>query len=153
MSSTQWKPNTTVAAIIERDGRFLMVREQTDDGARLNQPAGHLEYGETLLQAVVREAREETAHAFTPRALVGIYLADKTGSDITYLRFAFCGDAGAHDPTQRLDDGILAAEWLSADEIMASADLWRSPLVGRCLQDYLAGQRASLDLIHHHLPG
>lgn len=150
----QWKPNTTVAAIIERDGLFLMVSEHTEHGIRLNQPAGHLEHGETLLQAVCREVREETAHGFAPQALVGIYLADKDDDgDITYLRFAFCGEAGDHDQSLTLDDGIIAAQWLSAEEILASPARWRSPLVGRCLQDYLAGQRAPLSLIHHHQPG
>ena len=149
----QWKPNTTVAAIIERDGLFLMVREHTEHGIRLNQPAGHLEHGETLLQAVCREVREETAYGFDAQALVGIYLADKDDDgDITYLRFAFCGAAGDCDPGLTLDDGIIAAQWLSADEILADPALWRSPLVGRCLQDYLAGQRAPLGLIHHHQP-
>lgn len=150
MNSEQWKPNTTVAAIIERDGCFLMVREQTADGVKLNQPAGHLEYGETLTDAVIRETREETAYSFKPEALVGVYLADKAASDITYLRFAFCGSVGDVDPAQQLDDGIIAAEWLSTEEIMADPTQWRSPLIGRCISDYLAGQRTGLDLIYHH---
>lgn len=147
----QWKPNTTVAAIIEHEGRFLMVREHTEHGIRINQPAGHLEHGETLLAAVVRETREETAYSFSPQALVGIYMADKDDhSAITYLRFAFCGTVEPQRLAATLDADIIEAVWLSADEIQAARASWRSPLVGRCLDDYLAGQRAPLSLIHHH---
>ncbi|SCK20025.1 NUDIX hydrolase [Vogesella sp. LIG4] len=146
----QWKPNTTVAALIERDGRFLMVREQTPQGVRLNQPAGHLEYAETLPAAVAREALEETGYRATATALVGIYLADKEdGSDVTYLRFAFACDAEAQPSSATLDEGIIEALWLSADEIRAQQAIWRSPLVGRCIDDYLAGQRLPLTVIHH----
>lgn len=144
----QWKPNTTVAAIIERDGRFLMVREQTPEGLRLNQPAGHLEYGETLPQAVQREALEETGHEVLVGDLLGIYLADKPGSDITYLRFAFCCTASDKPVTRQLDEGIVEAIWLSADEILAAEADWRSPVVGACLNDYLRGQRWPQSLIH-----
>lgn len=148
--NTQWKPNTTVAALIERDGRLLMVREQTEHGLRLNQPAGHLEYGETLLQAVTREALEETGYAAQPLALCGIYLADKDdNSDITYLRFAFVCEAGAAPIRSQLDDGIVEAVWLTPAEIHAQQAIWRSPLVGRCIDDYLAGQRLPLSCIYH----
>ena len=148
---TQWKPNTTVAAIIERDGRFLMVCENTEHGLRLNQPAGHLEYGETLLQAVAREALEETGYAANPVALSGIYLADKDdSSDITYLRFAFVCQAAGQPLRSQLDEGIVEAVWLTPDEIRARQAMWRSPLVGRCLDDYLAGQRLPLASIYHH---
>jgi 8-oxo-dGTP pyrophosphatase MutT (NUDIX family) len=148
-----WKPSVTVAAIIERDGRFLLVEETTSDGVRLNQPAGHLEHNESLLTAVVRETLEETAHDFIPTALVGTYMSryvsQRLGEDVTYLRFAFCGDLGAaHD--QPLDDGILRTVWMTADEIRASSARHRSPLLLQCLEDYLAGQRASLDFVFTH---
>lgn len=148
---TQWKPNTTVAALIERDGRFLMVCENTEHGLRLNQPAGHLEYGETLLQAVAREALEETGYAANPVALSGVYLADKDDcSGITYLRFAFVCQANGQPTRSQLDEDIVEAVWLTPDEIRARQAIWRSPLVGRCLDDYLAGQRLPLDSIYHH---
>ncbi|TCW30330.1 ADP-ribose pyrophosphatase YjhB (NUDIX family) [Gulbenkiania mobilis] len=148
----QWKPNTTVAAIIEQEGRFLMVREDTADGIRLNQPAGHLERGETLLDAVRREVLEETAWHFVPQALVGVYLADRAGSNITYLRFAFCGSPLAEEPDRALDDGILAAVWMTAEEIRASAALHRSPAVLASLEDYLAGQRLPLTALRRLTP-
>ena len=148
-----WKPSVTVAAIIERDGRFLLVEETTSDGVCLNQPAGHLEPDESLLQAVVRETLEETAHDFKPAALVGTYLSRyvsaRLSESVTYLRFAFCGELGAvHD--QPLDHGILRTLWMSADEIRASQARHRSPLVLQCVEDYLAGARAPLSLMKIH---
>jgi ADP-ribose pyrophosphatase YjhB (NUDIX family) len=148
---TRWKPNVTVAAVIEHDGRFLLVEEETEQGLRLNNPAGHLDCGESPAQACIRETLEETAHAFTPTALIGIYLSRQRrtdGQDITYLRFAFCGTLGARDPTRALDVGIVRTLWLSADEIRACPERHRSPLVLQCLEDYLAGQRYPLDLVH-----
>jgi 8-oxo-dGTP pyrophosphatase MutT (NUDIX family) len=143
----RWKPNVTVAALVERDGRYLIVEEETDDGLRLNQPAGHLEKGESLLDAVRREVLEETGYSFEPQGLVGIYLADKAGSDITYLRFTFFGQVTAHHPERPLDDGIVAAHWLSADELAAQAARHRSPLVARSLADWQAGLRYPLELL------
>jgi 8-oxo-dGTP pyrophosphatase MutT (NUDIX family) len=143
----RWKPNVTVAALVERDGRYLIVEEETDDGLRLNQPAGHLEQGESLLDAVRREVLEETGYSFEPQGLVGIYLADKAGSDITYLRFTFFGQVTAHHPERPLDDGIVAAHWLSADELAAQAARHRSPLVARSLADWQAGLRYPLELL------
>lgn len=151
MTSTRWKPGVTVAAIIEREGRFLLVEEHTPEGLKLNNPAGHLEPGESPAQACAREALEETAWAFTPTALLGMYLSRfqraATGEDITYLRFAFCGTLGEHHPGQALDDGIVRTLWLTPDEIRASAHRHRSPLLLRCMDDYLAGKRAPLDTV------
>ena len=149
-----WKPNTTVAAVIERDGRYLLVEEQTRDGVRINQPAGHLDPGESLLQAVAREALEETAWEVEPLAGVGIYMAryrhEASGTDVTYLRFAFACRALAHQPTRPLDRGIVRALWLDVDELRACRDAHRSPLVMQSVDDYLAGKRFALDLIHTH---
>ncbi len=179
-----WKPNVTVAAVVERDGRFLLVEEETDDGLRFNQPAGHLDEGESLLAACAREALEETAWNFTPTALVGVYqwprprlaagpsqgeaslgierseqvsppssgrgAGGRSSGNITYLRFAFAGELGAHEAGRVLDEGILHAVWLTPEEIRASADRHRSPLVWQCVSDWLAGRRFPLDLIRHY---
>jgi phosphatase NudJ len=149
--SERWKPSVTVAAVIEQHGRYLLVEEQTADGLRLNNPAGHLDPGESLLDAVARETLEETAYPFQPEALVGIYLArlPKPDGDVTYLRFAFAGRVG--DLTsRRLDDGIVRTLWLTPDEVRASAERHRSPLVLQCVEDHLAGRRHSLDLLQTH---
>lgn len=147
----RWKPSVTVAAIIERDGRFLLVEEHTPEGLRLNNPAGHLEPGESPASGCAREALEETAHPFTPTALVGIYLSRfqraATDEDVTYIRMAFCGEVAAPEPGLALDQGIVRALWLTPDEIRASAERHRSPLVLRCMEDYLAGRRYPLDLV------
>ena len=148
----RWKPHVTVAAVIEREGLFLLVEEQTSDGLRLNNPAGHLDRGESPLQACVRETLEETAHAFSPTALVGIYLSRQQSQhdDITYMRLAFCGTLGALQAGRELDHGIVRTLWLSADEIRASVERHRSPMVLQCMEDYLRGQRFGLDLIYTH---
>ena len=145
-----WKPNVTVAAVVERDGRFLVVEEETDDGLRFNQPAGHLEKGESLVAAAAREALEETAHRFRPEFLVGIYQWPKPGSEITYLRFAFGGSVEGFEPERCLDDGIVRAVWLSLDELRATRERHRSPLILQCCEDYLAGRRFPLDLLRHY---
>ena len=145
-----WKPNTTVAALIERDGRFLIVEEETEAGIRLNQPAGHLDEGESLVTACAREALEETAWHFQPQSLVGIYQWTRPQRDITYLRFAFAGQLGAHEPDRALDDGILRAIWMTPTEIAESRERHRSPLVLQCVEDWLAGRRLPLDLIRHY---
>jgi len=149
-----WKPNVTVAALIERDGAFLLVEEETDDGIRFNQPAGHLDEGESLVAACAREALEETAWHFAPTALVGVYQwprpKKQNEGDITYLRFAFAGQLGAHEAGRALDDGILRAVWMTPAEIAATRERHRSPLVLQCVQDWLAGRRFPLDLIHHY---
>jgi len=145
-----WKPNVTVAAIVERDGRFLLVEEETEDGLRFNQPAGHLDEGESLVAACAREALEETAWNFTPTALIGVYQWPRPQRDITYLRFAFSGELGAHEDGRALDDGILRAVWMTPDEILATADRHRSPLICQCVDDYLTGRHFPLDLIRHY---
>ncbi len=154
--NARWKPSVTVAAVIERDGRFLLVEEHTPEGLRLNNPAGHLEPGESPQDGCVREVLEETAHGFTPTALVGVYLsrfvrpATTTTAEeaITYLRFAYCGQVGAFHPDRTLDDGIVRTLWLTADEVRASQARHRSPLVVQCMEDYLRGQRFGLELVH-----
>lgn len=151
----RWTPSTTVAAIIERDGRYLLVEEHTPEGLRLNNPAGHLDPGESPEQGVAREALEETAFVFTPTALVGIYLSrferPATGEDITYLRFAYCGDLGAFDAGRTLDTGIVRTLWMTPDEVRASTERHRSPLVLRCIEDHLAGQRFALNTVRTDL--
>lgn len=145
-----WKPNVTVAALMECDGKFLLVEEETAEGVRFNQPAGHLDEGESLVAACTREALEETAYAFTPTELVGIYQWPRPQGDITYLRFAFAGKVGARETARQLDTGILRAVWMTLAEIAACAERHRSPLVLQCVQDYLAGRRFPLDLIRHY---
>ncbi len=149
-----WKPNATVAAVVERDGRFLMVEEVTRDGVRINQPAGHLEPGESLLQAVAREALEETAWEVEPLAGVGIYMAryrhEASDTDVTWLRFAFVCRALSQQAGRALDRGILRALWLDAAQLRACRDVHRSPLVMQTIDDYLAGKRFALDLIQTH---
>ena len=153
--NTRWKPSVTVAAIIEREGRYLLVEEETPEGLRLNNPAGHLDPGESPEQGVAREALEETAFAFRPTALVGIYLSrfqrERTGEDITYLRFAYCGALGDFDPHRSLDRGIVRTLWMTPDEVRASTARHRSPLVLRCIEDHLAGRRFALDTVQTDL--
>jgi 8-oxo-dGTP pyrophosphatase MutT (NUDIX family) len=142
--ASQWKPEVTVAAIVERAGRFLMVEERISGRLVFNQPAGHLEDRETLIEAAVRETREETAWRFAPEALVGTYLWRNPDNERTFLRFAFCGSVDDHKPDQPLDTGIVRAVWLSHDQLLAQPGRLRSPLVLKCLEDYLAGARQPL---------
>ena len=156
MTISRWKPNVTVAAVIEQDGKFLLVEEHTAQGLRLNTPAGHLDPGESPIEGCARETLEETAHAFTPTALIGIYMAGsshRTGrkeDDVIYLRFAFSGVLGPRENGRALDHGIVRTVWMSADEIRASVPRHRSPLVLQCVEDHLAGRRYPLELIHVH---
>ena len=143
-----WKPNVTVAAVVQRDGKFLLVEEETEAGLAFNQPAGHLEDGEALIDAVVRETLEETGYAFAPRYLIGVYNWRHPSKDITYLRFAFTGTLGAHHAWRALDDGIVRTVWLTLDELRATQGRHRSPLVMQCITDYLAGRRYALELVH-----
>ncbi len=143
--------HVTVAAIAERDGRFLMVEEQADGRCVYNQPAGHLDEGEGLIEAVVRETLEETAWHFEPHTLVGLYLWKNPALDVSYLRACFYGHCVAHDPARALDDGIVQALWLSRAELAAASDKLRSPLVLACVDDYLTGQRYPLGVLNHIL--
>jgi 8-oxo-dGTP pyrophosphatase MutT (NUDIX family) len=142
-----WKPAIAVAAIIERNGRFLFV-EEDDEGRRvLNQPAGHLDPGESLVHAVVREVLEETAYRFRPTALVGVYRWHYAPRDTTFLRFAFCGDVGEVELGRALDREIVAVHWLTLAELVARRSMHRSPLVEQCVADYLAGTRFPLEVL------
>ena len=153
--SDRWKPSVTVAAIVERvaDGvsRFLLVEEHTAEGLKLNNPAGHLDPGESPEQGVAREALEETTCTFTPQCVVGIYLSrfqrPSTGEDVTYLRIAYAGIAGEPDPARSLDDGIVRTLWMTLDELHASRERHRSALVLTGIKDYLAGKRYPLSLV------
>ncbi len=149
-----WDPHITVAAVIEREQKFLLVEEMVENTAVVNQPAGHWEKGETLLEAAVRETLEETGWEFFPEALVGIYQWKHPRKDETFLRVTFCGKTGNQQISNQLDDGILKADWYSAEEILALPETKiRSTLVTESLRDYLAGKRTSLDIfrsIHQH---
>jgi ADP-ribose pyrophosphatase YjhB (NUDIX family) len=140
-------PEVTVAAIVERDNRFLLVEERISGRLVLNQPAGHLEDRETLVEAVIRETREESAWRFHPEAMVGTYLWRNPHTGRSYLRFAFCGSVDDHKPLQPLDTGIVRAVWLTHEQLLAQARRLRSPLVLRCLEDYLLGKRSGLDAV------
>ena len=146
----QWKPNVTVSAIACRDERFLVVEEDAKGSIVFNQPSGHLEEGETLLAAVRREVLEETGWEFEPETLVGVYLFRKSANEgLTYLRFCFAGRCITHDPERALDQGILRAAWLRREELEQLGSRLRSPMVLRCIDDYLAGQAFPLELINH----
>jgi 8-oxo-dGTP pyrophosphatase MutT (NUDIX family) len=140
-------PSVTVAAVIERDGRFLLVEEHIAGKRVYNQPAGHLDPGESLVQACEREVLEETAYHFVPRALVGIYRWHYAAKDVTFLRFAFCGDIEGHEPGRALDHPVIAVHWLTRTEIAERTAAHRSPLVARCVEDYLGGRRFPLEVL------
>ena len=145
-----WKPNVTVAAVVQRDNKFLLVEEETDVGLAFNQPAGHLEQNESLLAAVKREVLEETAYHFEPTSLVGIYQWTHPVKQITYLRFAFAGELIGFEAGRPLDQGIVAARWMTLEEVVASQERHRSPLILQCVQDLIAGKSCSLDFIRHY---
>lgn len=147
-----WKPNVVVAAVVERDNRFLLVEEDADGARVINQPAGHLDPGETLLDAVIRETLEETAWHFRPEALLGVYRWPHPERDVTYLRFAFTGRLLSHDPARNLDHGIVRTLWLTADEVRQQRARHRSPQVERCIEDYRAGHRFPLALLREFDP-
>jgi 8-oxo-dGTP pyrophosphatase MutT (NUDIX family) len=138
-----WKPDVTVAAIIERDGLFLLVEERIRGRIVINQPAGHVEDGETLESAVRRETLEETAWHLTPQALLGLYLWRSPRGHST-LRVAFIGTVDGFESHRRLDPPVLRTHWLSRQELAERGPQLRTPLVLRCIDDYLAGQRLPL---------
>ncbi len=146
LEKQRWRPHVTVAALVEREGKFLMVEESIDGKTVLNQPAGHLEEGESLIDAVIRETREETAWKFIPEALTGIYRWTHPHNGETFLRHCFTGAVCEHAPGQALDEGIIRSRWLDRDELDQQQNL-RSPLVLQCIDDYLSGRRYPLDLI------
>src|SRR3569833_2910757 len=134
-------PDITVAAVTETEGRFLLVEERINRRLVFNQPAGHVEHGETLLEAVVREVREETAWGFEPRELLGVYIWKNPASGRSYMRFAFTGKVMNHDAQQPLDRGIVSTHWLSREDLRKREPRLRSPLVISCIEDYLGGTR------------
>jgi len=142
-----WRPSVTVAAVIERGGRFLLVEERSDDRLVLNQPAGHLDPGESLAAACRREVLEETAHRFEPTGLVGIYRWHYAAKDVTFLRFCFSGRILGSDSSLKLDKEIVALHWLTPAQLAARRAEHRSPLVAKCVEDFLAGRNFSLELL------
>ncbi len=142
-----WKPHVTVAAIAHHEDRFLLVEELAGGELVLNQPAGHLEPGESLVEAVVRETREEAARDFHPEAVVGVYRWYSPAKDETFLRVCFCGGVDGHDPEQPLDDGIHRAVWMTATDLREQRERLRSPLVLHGVDDFLAGRRYPLDML------
>jgi 8-oxo-dGTP pyrophosphatase MutT (NUDIX family) len=145
------RPDLTVAAIVERDGQFLLVEERVGNRMVFNQPAGHVERGEQFLDAVVRETLEETAWTFHPQALIGIYLWEQTERQRSFLRVTYCGEVSHHDPHRPLDRGIERAVWMDRDQIVTRTSRLRSPMVLRCIDDYLEGTRYPLDIARHVL--
>lgn len=142
-----WQPRITVATIVEDQGRFLLVEELAGGQAVFNQPAGHLEANETLLQAAVRETLEETGWEVELTAVTGIYLYTAPSNGVTYQRVCFSARPLRHLPDSPLDHGIIGPRWLTRDELLAERAHWRSELVLRCIDDYLGGEHFSLGLI------
>jgi 8-oxo-dGTP pyrophosphatase MutT (NUDIX family) len=146
-----WKPNVTVAAVIQKEGKYLLVEEEQSAGpdSVFNQPAGHLEPGETIIQGAIRETLEETGYTFVPEYLIGIYYWHFYAKDTTFLRFAFTGQISDYDPNRPLDTGIIQADWYTVGQIQKLLHRHRSPLVMQCIQDDLAGKRYPLELLTH----
>lgn len=149
MPGMVWKPDVTVAAVAEVDGKFLFVEERASGRVVINQPAGHLEDGETFLEAVVRETLEETAWRFQPQSLLGVYVWRPEHQQRTFLRVAFAGVVSDHDASRPLDHGILRTRWLTRSQLAEPRLRLRSPLVTQCVDDYLTGTRHPLTLINH----
>jgi 8-oxo-dGTP pyrophosphatase MutT (NUDIX family) len=141
------RPAVTVATIVERDGRYLVVEEETRAGRKLNQPAGHLEAGESIAQGAARETLEETGWRVEPRHLVGIYTWSAPDDSMAFVRFTFAAHATRHEADRPLDHGIVQALWLTYDELVARRAEHRSPLVLRCVDDYRSGRRLPADAI------
>ena len=144
-----FQPDLTVAAVIERNGQFLLIEERVGNRLVFNQPAGHVERDESLIDAAIRETLEESAWTFQPEALVGIYQWDQPEKQRSFLRFTFCGQVSSHDPHRPLDRGIKRTMWMDRNQVLAHSARLRSPMVLRCIDDYLTGRRYPLDLIQH----
>ena len=144
-----WRPDLTVAAIVQRENQFLIVEERIQGALVLNQPAGHVEDGESLIEAAVRETLEETAWHFVPRHLLGLYLWRNPANGASILRVAISGDVTSHDPGRGLDRGIVAAHWMTRAALLARPSALRSPLVIRCIDDFLAGHRHDLAALNY----
>lgn len=145
-----WKPNVVVASVVERDGRFLVVEERDEEGRLvINQPAGHLDRGETLIAAATRETLEETAWHTEPLAIIGIYTYPRPGADIVYMRCCYHSRALRHEPDRPLDYPVERVCWYTREELLERRPMHRSPLVMRCIEDYLAGRRFPIDLVQH----
>lgn len=157
MNTERWAPHATVATIVEKEGKFLLVEENRlinskgDFGVVYNQPAGHVDQGESIMAAAIRETLEETRWQVKLTHLVGIYIYTAPANGITYHRYCFAAEATEHHAASALDDGILDAKWYSWEEIQQLNNL-RSPLVKRCIEDHIKGKRYPLDLIYEHDP-
>jgi 8-oxo-dGTP pyrophosphatase MutT (NUDIX family) len=147
------RPDLTVAAVVERHGQFLLVEERVGNRMVFNQPAGHVERGESLIEAAIRETLEETAWHFEPESLVGIYFWEQPERQRSFLRFTFCGQVSNHDPLRRLDRGIERAVWMNREQILMRSSRLRSPMVMKCIDDYVAGTRYPLDMVTQLLNG
>jgi len=146
-----WTPHGTVATIIEKDGKFLFVKEISNGKEVYNQPAGHIEDNETVVEAAIRETLEETGYTVSIESFIGIYIYKAPSNGVTYHRYCFKADIVDYDPNAILDDGIIEACWLSLDEIKAQPEMMRSPIVEKCVEDYLNRPHQSLDLIFEHI--
>jgi 8-oxo-dGTP pyrophosphatase MutT (NUDIX family) len=144
-----WTPHVVVACVVEREGRFLLVEERIEGALCMNQPAGHWEQGETLVEGAIRETLEESGWEVEPTHVLGLYHYDPADLEYGFLRIAFVARALRERPGHKLDEGIERAVWLTRDEVAATAALHRSPMVLRCVDDYLAGQRFPLSMLAH----
>jgi len=149
MSEERWTPHATVATIVEKDGKYLLVEEDKPQGIVYNQPAGHIEQGETVEEAALRETLEESRWTVKLKHLVGLYTYTAPSNGITYHRYCFAAEPVKHNPDAQLDEGILDAKWFSWDEIKDMKNL-RSPLVKQCFKDHVEGKAFPLDLIYEH---